>query len=92
MFYNISPYVGSSSIRNFICGKIAILLFYDAFMTVQTSYDPIRYDTRCYFIVSLQADMSLRTETTTKKCKTEKKLNNKDGYARSNSKQSGGIM
>ena len=38
----------------------------------------IRYDTRCYFNVRSKSDMSqlnlYRTETTTRKCKTDKKL------------------
>ena len=39
-----------------------------------------RYDTRCYFNVRSKADISqliYRTEPTTKKCKTEKKLKSK---------------
>ena len=46
-------------------------------------YDTIRYDTRCYSNVRSKAGMSrlnLRTETTTKTCKTEK-LKSKSRYA-----------
>ena len=53
--------------------------------------EQIRYDTRCYFNVRSKADMSrlnLRTETTTKTCKTEK-LKSKSRYVRSNSKSLG---
>ena len=43
-------------------------------------YVTIRYDTRCYSNVRSKADLIYCTETTTKKCKTEK-LKSKNRYA-----------
>jgi len=47
-------------------------------LTVTALHCLVLYDTRCYFNVRSKADMSqlnlYHTETTTKKCKTEKKL------------------
>ena len=74
--------------RNYVTVTLCTRRFFYSVQFQAKLTDTMRYgDTRCYCNVRSKADMSqlnlgaYRTETTTKKCKTEKKLISKNGYA-----------